>query len=431
MNHLAKLYKNRAEELQEKLSLLERQYFLICEEDKKDDDEEDKGIPSGWEGKFQENGKDVYFRRNPKTGEYEFSQVSEPLTSPSGTLESIPVVGKPISFGMEMASEHPVLALGAGIPAALALGYLGKKASGILPGLEKGRLESIRAGRAAAELQPSVTQFGTRKPMQISSEFRSIEGERPKRTLRSGFGLFPEKDKRISSKVFREFEPTKYPDITRTTTSSGKTKTIVTPNYTTEKMPGYTFKLSPTGEMVPDQPLPAQTGKLRTGLRRAGGLGLIGLGLMSAYNDIQQGEIPYAGTAETLAGSAMVAPEALKVAKVAEPALKMAGKEVGKIAAKIGLKKIPLYGAAIGLGLAADRASAGDWLGAAGEAASGIASTVPGLGTAVSAAIDVGLLGRDLANMEEDEEKKKQEILKLQMGNASKPSEVKLIGSKL
>lgn len=89
------------------------------------------------------------------------------------------------------------------------------------------------------------------------------------------------------------------------------------------------------------------------------------------------------------------------------------GKSLGKIAGKVGggsllktaskmggkslLKKIPIAGAFIGAGLAIDRAMEGDWLGAGGEALSGLASTVPLYGTAASVGIDAALAARDLS----------------------------------
>ena len=70
---------------------------------------------------------------------------------------------------------------------------------------------------------------------------------------------------------------------------------------------------------------------------------------------------------------------------------KLAGKPIGKSLAK----KIPVIGALAGLGFAADRAMRGDWLGASGEVASGLASTVPMYGTAASFGIDALLAKRD------------------------------------
>jgi hypothetical protein len=71
-------------------------------------------------------------------------------------------------------------------------------------------------------------------------------------------------------------------------------------------------------------------------------------------------------------------------------------KQGGKGILKSGLKKIPGLGIIAGLGFGAQRALAGDWLGAAGEVASGAAGSIPGLGTAVSLGIDASLAARDI-----------------------------------
>lgn len=77
-----------------------------------------------------------------------------------------------------------------------------------------------------------------------------------------------------------------------------------------------------------------------------------------------------------------------------QAALKTGSKSIGKSI----VKKIPLIGALAGLGFAISRAASGDFVGAAGELASGVASTIPGLGTAASVAIDAGLAARDISN---------------------------------
>ncbi len=80
-------------------------------------------------------------------------------------------------------------------------------------------------------------------------------------------------------------------------------------------------------------------------------------------------------------------------------ATKVGGKGAGKAVAKgVGkglMKKIPVLGALAGGAFAAERAMSGDWLGAGGELLSGIASIVPGVGTAISTGIDAGLMARD------------------------------------
>ena len=91
--------------------------------------------------------------------------------------------------------------------------------------------------------------------------------------------------------------------------------------------------------------------------------------------------------------------------KIAKEGAEKVGKKIAKTgikkAAKKGLgkavaKKIPLLGLGLGAVFAAKRAMAGDFAGAAMELASGAASTVPGLGTAASVAIDAALIAKDV-----------------------------------
>lgn len=77
---------------------------------------------------------------------------------------------------------------------------------------------------------------------------------------------------------------------------------------------------------------------------------------------------------------------------VAKTAANTTAKAVGKSL----LKKIPLISIGAGLIFGAQRAMAGDFVGAAGEVASGVCGTFPGPGTAASVTIDVGLAGRDI-----------------------------------
>jgi len=85
---------------------------------------------------------------------------------------------------------------------------------------------------------------------------------------------------------------------------------------------------------------------------------------------------------------------------------KGAGKGLLKSGIKSGIKKIPGLGAIAGLGFGAQRALAGDWLGAAGEVASGVAGSIPIVGTAASVGIDAALAARDIykENKQSEEE---------------------------
>jgi hypothetical protein len=79
---------------------------------------------------------------------------------------------------------------------------------------------------------------------------------------------------------------------------------------------------------------------------------------------------------------------------------KTIAKAVGKGVGKSLIKKVPLLGAVAGVAFGIERAMKGDWLGALGEVASGVASTVPGVGTAVSTGIDAALIAKDVAGAE-------------------------------
>ena len=412
MDPITKLYKNKFLMLQEKHAMLQDEYNVLLEQEESD-----------WvdiEPFEDENGNMVTGKYNPKTGEYKFDNV-KPLTLPSETLlgkiEEIPLVGPTVTSVKNFATKQPITALlsGAGLATVGAIATNKQ-----LKNLEKQRADAIAAGKEIASGKLTDVP-GISNP--VSSEFKTVKGEKPISTARSVFGVAPERDVRPSSRVYREFNPTLTPTVISTPgIMRGPTQTTI-PNYSSPDLPGETFKLDArTGEMVPNKTWTsgrqnAPRFKALETLGKVAGAPILVKGAYDTYKDPSVGSV-----AELGAGTAMVAP-------------KTTGKAITsvltKIAPAIGLKKIPLFGAAVGLGLAADRASAGDWWGAAGEAASGIAGTVPGLGTAVSVGIDAALLARDLSDTTEDEEKKKQEILKLQMGNATKPSEVKVVGPKM
>jgi len=99
-----------------------------------------------------------------------------------------------------------------------------------------------------------------------------------------------------------------------------------------------------------------------------------------------------------------------------------AGKIGAKAVGKSLLKKIPLIGLLAGLGFGASRALSGDWTGAGLEVASGAASTVPGLGTAGSLAIDAGLAARDIAKAQPSVSQPGQEAESSSVNNLSDTS---------
>ena len=123
--------------------------------------------------------------------------------------------------------------------------------------------------------------------------------------------------------------------------------------------------------------------------KRFGGASKVGGGLMRGASKLLGGGIMAGGASKLLGGASKTGSK-----QVAKQAAKLGGKAVGKSL----LKKIPIVGALAGIAFAIDRASKGDWLGAAGEVASGLASIIPGGGTAVSLGIDAGLAARDMKN---------------------------------
>jgi hypothetical protein len=81
---------------------------------------------------------------------------------------------------------------------------------------------------------------------------------------------------------------------------------------------------------------------------------------------------------------------------------KKIAKSLGGAGAKSFLKKIPGISILAGAGFGLSRLLEGDFTGALGELASGVAGTVPGMGTAVSTAIDAGLAARDISKETEE-----------------------------
>ena len=79
--------------------------------------------------------------------------------------------------------------------------------------------------------------------------------------------------------------------------------------------------------------------------------------------------------------------------------IRAGGRKLAKLGAKgvskALIKKVPLLGAVAGVAFGIERLMRGDVVGALGEVASGVASTVPGAGTGLSLAIDAGLMTRD------------------------------------
>ena len=104
---------------------------------------------------------------------------------------------------------------------------------------------------------------------------------------------------------------------------------------------------------------------------------------------------------------------------------KVGAKAVAKVGAKaLGkglLKKIPLVGLGAGLLFAGQRLMKGDFKGAMLEAASGIAGTIPGVGTAVSIGLDATLAAKDMGVLP-DQKKAEEQASGLTTPNAAMDS---------
>jgi hypothetical protein len=116
------------------------------------------------------------------------------------------------------------------------------------------------------------------------------------------------------------------------------------------------------------------------------------------------------GAAKAATGATLKTAESGAAKAVSKGAGKAVAKGAGKAILKSGLKKIPILGAVAGLGFGAQRALKGDWLGAAGEVASGAAGSIPGLGTAASVGIDAALAARDISKEVNEPEAPSDEI---------------------
>ena len=87
----------------------------------------------------------------------------------------------------------------------------------------------------------------------------------------------------------------------------------------------------------------------------------------------------------------------------AKTGVKTATKAAGKGVGKSVLKKIPFVGLGLGAAFAVDRLRGGDWAGALMELGSGAASMIPGVGTAISAGLDIALIAKDIGDAKKKE----------------------------
>ena len=151
-------------------------------------------------------------------------------------------------------------------------------------------------------------------------------------------------------------------------------------------------------------------GVLAGGIGLASGVASKGLGMAKSGFGMAKGVAGKGfGLAKKFAGKGLGFLKSGKglLGKVGKNIMKKVGgkalaKGLSKGVGKSLLKKIPGVGLVAGLGFAAQRLMKGDGLGALGELASGAASLLPGIGTAVSVAIDGAMIARDVSKTSKD-----------------------------
>ena len=138
-------------------------------------------------------------------------------------------------------------------------------------------------------------------------------------------------------------------------------------------------------------------------IAKRAGIALLGKGGMKAVTGVGKsilGGVKNIGKGVMSAGKTGVtgAKNAVKATKaITKTGGKGLLKGLGKFGGKGFLKKIPIVGLGMGAAFAAGRllSNPPDWMGAALELGSGAASMIPGVGTAVSLALDAGTMVRD------------------------------------
>ena len=123
---------------------------------------------------------------------------------------------------------------------------------------------------------------------------------------------------------------------------------------------------------------------------RAGRLGM-GIGTKNLANQVGKRGVRAIGT------RTMTALGGRTGARIASRlGMRFTKKAATSIGGKMLAKKIPFLGAGLGAVFAAQRLAKGDWGGALLELGSGVASSFPGVGTAISVGLDSALLAKDM-----------------------------------
>lgn len=130
-----------------------------------------------------------------------------------------------------------------------------------------------------------------------------------------------------------------------------------------------------------------------------GGAEILNETLLGRAYDKAEKAVSNTKVAKAVGKTAEKAGQAVAKTAVGKAVTKTVAKTAGTAVGKSVLKKIPLVSLGAGAYFAWQRLKNGDWKGACGEMASGALGCLPGLGTAASTAIDVGLAARDISGV--------------------------------
>lgn len=130
-----------------------------------------------------------------------------------------------------------------------------------------------------------------------------------------------------------------------------------------------------------------------------GGAEILNETLLGRAYDKAEKAVSNTKVAKAVGKTAEKAGQAVAKTAVGKAVTKTVAKTAGTAVGKSVLKKIPLVSLGAGAYFAWQRLKDGDWKGACGEVASGALGCLPGLGTAASTAIDVGLAARDISGV--------------------------------
>lgn len=130
-----------------------------------------------------------------------------------------------------------------------------------------------------------------------------------------------------------------------------------------------------------------------------GGAEILNETLLGRAYDKAEKAVSNTKVAKAVGKTAEKAGQAVAKTAVGKAVTKTVAKTAGSAVGKSVLKKIPLVSLGAGAYFAWQRLKDGDWKGACGEVASGALGCLPGLGTAASTAIDVGLAARDISGV--------------------------------